>query len=59
MFVSRTIHPIRIITLQIRGFSKVQPLFYQEGGENRSFWHDVPLRNGQEEFNFVCEIPKM
>ena len=33
-------------------------LFMTEGGKVGSFWHDVPLDNGDGSVNFVCEIPK-
>lgn len=33
-------------------------LFLQEGGHTASFWHDIPLDNGDGTVNFVCEIPK-
>lgn len=29
-----------------------------EKGDLASFWHDVPLDNGDGTVNFVCEIPK-
>ena len=33
-------------------------LFMTEGGQLGSFWHDIPLENGDGSVNFVCEIPK-
>ena len=33
-------------------------LFMTEDGEVASFWHDIPLDNGDGTVNFVCEIPK-
>ena len=33
-------------------------LFMTEGGKVASFWHDIPLDNGDGTVNFVCEIPK-
>ncbi len=33
-------------------------LFMTEGHKVASFWHDIPLDNGDGSVNFVCEIPK-
>jgi inorganic pyrophosphatase len=33
-------------------------MFMTEGELMASFWHDIPLDNGDGTVNFVCEIPK-
>ena len=33
-------------------------IFYKKGGKTISPWHDIPLSDDGETFNFVCEIPK-
>jgi len=32
--------------------------FYEKDGKRISPWHDVPLKNADGSFNFICEIPK-
>ena len=32
--------------------------FYKKDGKRISPWHDVPLKNADGSFNFICEIPK-
>ena len=32
--------------------------FYEKDGKKISPWHDVPLKNADGTFNFICEIPK-
>ncbi|CAG9463118.1 unnamed protein product [Pedinophyceae sp. YPF-701] len=33
-------------------------IFFKDGDKTISPWHDIPLKNGDGTFNFVCEIPK-
>ena len=33
-------------------------LFMTQQGHVASYWHDIPLDNGDGTVNFVCEIPK-
>ena len=33
-------------------------LFMTKEGHIASYWHDIPLDNGDGTVNFVCEIPK-
>jgi len=33
-------------------------VFFESGGSRLSPWHDIPLKNGDGSYNFLCEIPK-
>eukprot|EP00931_Biecheleriopsis_adriatica_P009089 TRINITY_DN11019_c0_g1_i2.p1 TRINITY_DN11019_c0_g1~~TRINITY_DN11019_c0_g1_i2.p1 ORF type:complete len:525 (-),score=108.74 TRINITY_DN11019_c0_g1_i2:108-1502(-) len=33
-------------------------VFFENGGDRLSPWHDIPLKNSDGSYNFICEIPK-
>jgi len=50
--VCRSDHIVDTLDYRVRAFSPEDP------EEEISLWHDVPLFNGADACNFVCEIPK-
>ena len=33
-------------------------IHHERNGETISVWHDIPLRNSDQTYNFICEVPK-